>query len=374
MPIICVLFCLRGSVLSGTVLEQVDLDWGASTTEAVSGDYDGDGFADPALYDESAGCWYIAFSSCGYNTAAVSFGGLGLQPVIGDFDGDGKNDFTVYRETTGEWLASFSASGYQSMAAFLGGPGYAPAPGDYDGDGISEVAVYSPTLAKWSIWMHVDPEVTDTNLLAVMFASAVTNAQHPTSAKISKTLTSITSYNTNLVWSNGLVLVASFTKTYDYPQHIGGLYTNKNAESWVTAVPMLRQYLSAYTGTNFLLRAKQALGMPHTVGNNMVAEFWVDPSLLFRPSPDPEITDCEATLDFSYTNSARLAVSQVHQSWFTNQVVVNQWPWTRLGYTYDWAKSHDIVGLSEFVIPQNSVFIVKSITDAETYIKSGPGN
>lgn len=371
MPVIIgVFFILSFNNADAAVLEQVDFEWGADSAAAVSADYDGDGLADPALYIESAGTWNVLLSSQSYTEQWASFGGPGWRPVVGDFDGDGKSDLTVYREATGEWVASLSGSGYQSVLVVLGGSGYAPVPADYDGDGITEVAVYSVSQARWSIWRHVDPEVTDTNLLASMFASAVTNAQHPTPAKISKNLSVINSCNTNLVWSNGLVLVASFTKTYDYPEHIGGLYTNKYADAWVTVVPDLRRYLSAYTGTNCLLRVKQALGMPHTVGNNMIAEFWVDPRLLFRPAPDPEITDYEAQLDFSYTNSARLAVSAVHYSWFTNQVAVNAWPWTRLGYTYDWAKSQNIAGPSEFIIPQGSVFTVNSITDAETYIGS----
>lgn len=370
LSVICVLFCFQGSALFGTVFERVDFDWGASTTVAVSADYDGDGLVDPALYDENAGCWAILFSGSGYEWVNASFGGPGCRPVVGDFDGDGKTDLTVYRETTGEWTISLSGSGYQSVMAVLGGSGYLPAPGDYDGDGISEVAVYSPISTQWSIWWHVDPEVTDTNLLVSMFASAVTNAHNITPAKISRNLSPIASYNTNLVWSNGLVLVASFTKTYDYPQHIGGLYTNRAADGWVTLAPEARNFFRTYTGTNYLLRYKQLLGMPYTVGNNMIAEFWVDPQILFRPSPDPEINDREAQMDFSYTNSARLAVSQAHYSWFTNQVVANAWPWTRLGYTYDWGNSRSYIGLAEYVIPQGSVFIVHSITDAETYLRN----
>ncbi|MDD5483314.1 MAG: VCBS repeat-containing protein [Kiritimatiellae bacterium] len=354
--------------------EKVVFDWGLNTTEAVSADYDGDRLVDPALYDENAGLWGALLSGSEYAELMTSFGGPGCYPVVGDFDGDGKADLTVYRENTGEWITRLSGNFYQPMTTTLGGPGYLPSPGDYDGDGICDAAVYSPSLNKWYIWWPAEQDVTDTNLLAEMFAAAVLDAHQPAASKISKKLTPIAAYNTNLVWSNGLVLVASFTRTFDYPEHIGGLYTNKYAESWVTAVPELRHYLAGYTGTNYLLRVKQALGMPHTAGNDMIAEFWVNPQSLFRPSPDPETTDCEAALDFSYTNSARLAVSENHCSWFTNQVAVNQWPWTRLGYTYDWARPRNIKGPSEFVIPLNSVFIVKSITDAETYILYGPGN
>lgn len=363
-----VLFILSFQSAAATALEQVDLSWGAGGATAVSADYDGDGLADPALYIESAGTWNVLLSSQSYAEQAALFGGLGWRPVAGDFDGDGKTDLTVYREATGEWLAGLSGSGYQSQPAILGGPGYSPAVADYDGDGITELAVYGAANHKWHIWRHGEPEVADPNVLAAMFAAAITDAHNPTYAKIARTLSPIADYNTNLYWSNGLVLVATFTRTYDYPQHIGGLYTNKFADSWVTLVPEAKNFFQTYTGTNCLLRYKQLLGMPPTAGNDMVAEFWVNPNLLFRPSPDPEINDREALLDFAYTNSARLAVSPTHYAWFTNQVAVNTWPWTRLGYTYDWGNSRSHVGLSEFVIPQGSVFIVNSLTEAVTYL------
>ena len=109
--------------------------------------------------------------------------------------------------------------------------------------------------------------------------------------------------------------------------------------------------------------------MPYYSQNDMVAEFWVDPKIMFRPSADPEITDHEAQVDFSYTN-VFVTVSPGYYSWFTNQVAVNTYPWTRLGYTYDWGNpTGQIIGVSEFVIPKNSVFIVNSITPAAEYCR-----
>lgn len=351
------------------VLIEEEFDFGGAGMVAVSADYDGDGIADPALYHETSGQWHITLSSRNYIEGVIVLGGPGYRALLGDYDGDGRNDPAVYCEQTGEWAAMLSGHNYRTVTSVLGGPGYCAIPADYDGDGITDVAIYDAACGHWVVWIRVEDEITDPTALAQRFQDAVKDSRVLTARKISRDLTAIHPYNTNLVWNSGKVLVASFTRTYDYPEHVGKLYTNIFADAWVTAVPDLKNYLKHYKGTNYLLRVKQALGMPATVKNDMIAEFWVDPHLLFRPSPDPEITDREAQLDFSYTNSAYLTVSQQHVGWFENQVVANAWPWTRLGYTYDWGNSRCRVGPSEFVIPQGSVFIVHSITDVQSYLE-----
>jgi hypothetical protein len=48
----------------------------------------------------------------------------------------------------------------------------------------------------------------------------------------------------------------------------------------------------------------------------------------------------------------------------------NQYPWTQLGYTYDWNpknKSHR--GLSEFVIGKNKTIYVNKVYTTEEYLK-----
>jgi hypothetical protein len=212
-------------------------------------------------------------------------------------------------------------------------------------------------------------EVTDTNVLNTMFANAVANAQHPTADKICRELTAITTNTAGLSWSNGMVLMATFTRTYDYPSFVGQAYTNGFGDTWVAPPYELKRQLQSYPGTNVLLRLNQLLGMPYYTKDDMMVELWVDPKIMFRPSADPEITDHEAQVDFSYTN-AYVSVSPSYYSWYTNQVAANTYPWTRLGYTYDWGNpTGQIIGVSEFVIPKNSVFIINSITPAVEYFR-----
>lgn len=74
------------------------------------------------------------------------------------------------------------------------------------------------------------------------------------------------------------------------------------------------------------LRLEQLIGLPYNNGNEYFVEIWVRPEDLFRPSPDPEITDTQAQLDF-YEN-----VSQEHAYWFNSlkNTTYDKYPWSRL--------------------------------------------
>ncbi|MBU1736409.1 MAG: VCBS repeat-containing protein [Verrucomicrobia bacterium] len=391
---------LAGSAtVFGSVLEQSEIIWGGAGAVCVSADYDGDGLVDPALYEANSGQWHVLLSSQYYadTNSSAFLGGPGFEPLLGDFDGDGKNDPAVYDETTGEWFVILSASGYYPVeTTVLGGPGYNPVPADYDGDGMTEIAVYQPVTAHWAFCTHVDPEVTDTNVLAVMYSNAMVNASSVVASKIKRDLTYITADNTNLIWrtnsTTGIreVLVASYMAAADATNyyHVGQYTSFRYAQSWVTIVPELKNFCRNYAGTNLYLRLKQLLGLPATGGNTTIVEFYVDPQYLLRPSRDPEITDREAEVSFRTNTPYAAVVSTNYSVWFQSEIIShnygmtngvwNAFPWTQLGYTYDWLKTgNNIVGLSEFVLPgkmlydhyTNTVVLVYvvSITDAANY-------
>jgi len=43
------------------------------------------------------------------------------------------------------------------------------------------------------------------------------------------------------------------------------------------------------------------------------------------------------------------------------------YPWTRLGYTYDWGSNAGEIGLSEFVLRAGSAALIQSITATNDY-------
>lgn len=369
--------------LAETKYSIVSIKLGGSEYAPVAGDFDGDGKQDPAVYQETTANWFIALSSNRYVVGSVNLGGPGYIPVDGDFDADGKSDPAVYQETTGNWYVMLSASYYAiaCMPAF-GQPGYLPVPGDYDGTGETELAVYQQASGNWYVLRGEPVEVTDSNVMAVMYANAMVNASNVVASKIRRDLTSISDDNPNLVWrvnpTTGAreVLVASFMKasiaTANY--HVGQSTLMKYGDSWVTLVPELKNVCRNYTGTNIILRMKQVLGLPLTSANDTVVEYYVDPALcLFRPSRDPEVTDHEAEVAFRAGTPYVGAVSTNYTGWFQRTAesrnygmtngVWNAYPWTQLGYTYDWAKTgSDVMGLSEFVLPAQMLFNEYGVT------------
>jgi hypothetical protein len=80
----------------------------------VPGDYDGDGLADPAVYQSAAGTWYLWMSASGYaQLGPVTFAtSTSHLAVPADYDGDGKCDPAAYIPTLGKWRMWTSGSGY----------------------------------------------------------------------------------------------------------------------------------------------------------------------------------------------------------------------------------------------------------------------
>jgi len=240
---------------------------------------------------------------------------------------------------------------------------------------------------------------------AAMWAAAIADAQVPTAAKISKDLTAITADETGLVWEgeagNSRLFVITTMSEYAYENYgyktafeTGDDYVlTETALTWVTAVPKAIDYFktlgyTASTVTN--LRFAQALGLPVPTGERMVVGLYVNITDMFRPCPDPEINDHECVLDFPTNHaggflafdpamlikesSACSTDGCTYDAWFDNRREIvytgaNAFPFTQLGYTYDWASDAPAghIGLSEFAVKGGSSFKVVSADTASTY-------
>lgn len=358
---------------SSSVLAQTNYSWGFPGARAVPGDYDGDGHADLAVYHESSGAWYIYSpgrdSILAWN---LGWGFAGGEAAAMDYDGDGCADLAIFSRDSGNWfVCSIAQDLVLAWNENWGAAGMQQAAADYDGDGSDEIAVYEESSGAWFIAGAPQPvEITDIEQLAIMYSNAVADAATVSAEKIYKGLTAITLSNTNLVWRTNpgtdrlevkAVSFMSYAAASNY-YHEGATTSLRYATSWVTMAPELRNFCRAYTGTNLALRLKQLVGLPATAANDTVVEFWVDPAHLARPSPDPQVSDSVAELDFT-TGAFFSSVSTNYVDWFNNNIAAADYgmtngvwggalPWTRLGYTYDWAlPSYKTVGLSEFIIP-----------------------
>lgn len=236
------------------------------------------------------------------------------------------------------------------------------------------------------------------------YRQACADAAIVTPEKISKNLTAIRPDNRELIWENGVVgsrvLVVSWVdqnacNIYKCPA--GGCQAGDTCkegkecqygrDTYVTVVPELQTFFRTTPLTS--MRIAQVLGLPPADAQNKACflEMWVSPQDLFRPSPDPEITDHEAEVDFpganystpfrTYNTTELVYADQAYDAeqclardpWgncgFTSyQNYINNrkkylytsshpYPWTALGYTYDWGNPDNYVGLSEFVVHGN---------------------
>lgn len=219
---------------------------------------------------------------------------------------------------------------------------------------------------------------TDAQLKAT-YAEAVRLAskdRHP--AEIVTNLTAITENNTSLTWDGPAgqkkVLVATWIGSDTFDSKIG--QPIPAPDWWVTVVPELQRFCRTHPGGRpSPLRIKQLLGLPPDYHVTKFVEVWVSPSDLFRPSPDPEITDRQAELNLEHTVRTR-QISCDHFEWFTTNLRKMYqtpngpgFPWTRLGYTYDWGNQQNHIGLSEFVVRKNASVKIHRIVPTDTYIQ-----
>ncbi len=131
----------------------------ASTSAAASirvgdarpGDYDGDGKADLATFDQTTATFYILYSGGGVRIQQLGNPADVNIPVLGDFDGDGKTDLAVFDQTASLFLVLESGGGVISRQ--LGNPRdrNIPLAGDFDGDGKTDLAVFDQTASLFLV-------------------------------------------------------------------------------------------------------------------------------------------------------------------------------------------------------------------------------
>ena len=219
----------------------------------------------------------------------------------------------------------------------------------------------------------IQPSLAPSLSVEQMYEQAVDDAVVAKPSEIYSGLTPIVETNLNLSWrgesGNKSVLVVVWTK-YDSSYPVGETVNTTWGDTWVTVAPEIKTFFKNHVdpNSNLTLRVKQLLGLPPNSSNLYFVEFWVNPQSLFRPTPDNEINDTVAQLTFPASATA------AYKEWFNGNIIYSyfppRYPWTRLGYTYDWSASGVHVGLSEFVLAQYSTVTVESVTPTLDYLYS----
>jgi hypothetical protein len=220
------------------------------------------------------------------------------------------------------------------------------------------------------------PLAEDVDPLLASFRASVVDASVAEPDEIYDGLLAITPDNEALIWNEDQshILMATWTSWNGYDSQVGSEIVLQR-EVWVTAVPELQTFCQSYEATEppLILRMEQLLGLPPANGKTRVVEMWVPVDGLFRPSPDPEIDDQVAELELRDPSTVESQEAyELHRDWYNLQVslsydAVNGYPWTRLGYTYDWGNPESEVGLSEFVIWAQTPVIINQVYSNEEY-------
>jgi hypothetical protein len=206
---------------------------------------------------------------------------------------------------------------------------------------------------------------------------------------------------------------------YNYEKKIGKVDTLTKS-IWVTVVPEMKNFFVGQQCPPTKQRIKQVLGLNPAWEFDVLVELWVNSKDLFRPTPDPEITDHEGELSkikkykdvvdqwtFPSELNAFLTIdddalfldgywvpTQTFKEWFiesanepySTEGEIANWraPWTRLGYSYDWGNKDNHVGLSEFLVRINPYdgnlwvqygrAIIHGTPEWDEHFRCGPGS
>ncbi len=156
---------------------------------------------------------------------------------------------------------------------------------------------------------------------------------------------------------------------------------NKYPETYVTGIDITISYGDVWVFTeeeiyawgqqngmteDMALRMQQLIGLPPQDGNTHFSVLRVKPEDLYRPTRDSEIDDTESQLTFPENTT------EEHKAWFEGNAQYSynphRYPWTGLGYTYDWADNGTEYGLSEFILKNGAqVHVEKTYTNEEFF-------
>jgi hypothetical protein len=214
-----------------------------------------------------------------------------------------------------------------------------------------------------------------------VYLDAIDDALNPEPSEVVTNLVAIAKSNPMLTWrqfpDGERVLVASLVSNTSFYPAPGATYNTGMRDTWVTAVPEMRRTCTqpGFAGNDLAMRLRQLLGLTPTAGVTAFVEFWALPSTMFRPAPDNEITDTTAGLTMPATAEPwfRRWFNDLRSKQFFQSVDPRHdaYPWTMLGYTYDWG-GPSRQGLSEFVVRQQSSLIVNAITAYGEYCAPTP--
>jgi len=145
---------------------------------------------------------------------------------------------------------------------------------------------------------------------------------------------------------------------------------------WVTIDPAVKRQCEGLTGAALALRLQQLLGLPPGDASDWkFFTFTVRSADVFRPCADPRVTTTSCGLEVpDARHGLSNATAAAHLRFMMQQMLTAYrvgfdspgYPFTALGYTYDWKPDSDThhVGLAEYVVRRGAV--VRDVQEIDT--------
>jgi hypothetical protein len=185
-----------------------------------------------------------------------------------------------------------------------------------------------------------------------------------------------------------VLVVALGPRAYD----AGTIQTS--SDIWVTIVPEVQTACRQF-GADAPMRLRQLLGLPpySTKSYTIFNVFRVRAASVFRPAPDPETgtkMPCPeppsggTAFPPNCGNYYPPSTTPAHINWNASNTLFSYqtpqgtpsgsqptvgYPWTHLGYTFNWHSGDDRYGASEYVVRGGSIIEVVSSADIAAYCK-----
>jgi hypothetical protein len=167
----------------------------------------------------------------------------------------------------------------------------------------------------------------------------------------------------------------------------GWVKTAAAAETWVTVEPNLRQFCQAFVRdrkpdeAKLTQRLEQRLGLSPSSSKTDFVRMRLDhpgSDAIFRPCIDSAADHANCSV------GPPPATPQNYQQWFNQQYyssygqsLIGEFPWTSLGYTFDWASApgkqppFQRFGESEFVIHKDAQIEILEVLPTAQYCDAG---
>ena len=178
--------------------------------------------------------------------------------------------------------------------------------------------------------------------------------------------------------ANGEVLVTTVKPS---PWNLGA--TQLGGAVWISLVPEVKDRCKTFPPDVLAMRLRQILGLQPTQTVTHFITMKVRAVDLFRPTPDPRTDTIYPCLDpvkktgcnvfpVGANDEEKERIAK-HKQWmaetFLTLQIPNGFPWTHLGYTYNWAPGADPYGASEYLVRSGSNVEVTEATPIGEYCR-----